>query len=31
MNLQVWLPAMFLLGIALMSFCLWFIKACEKI
>jgi hypothetical protein len=31
MNLLIWLPAMFLLGIALMAFCYLFMEACEKI
>ncbi len=31
MNLVIWLPAMFLLGLALMSVCLLFMEACEKI
>lgn len=31
MNLVVWIPAMFLLGIALMGICYLFLKACEKI
>ena len=31
MNLLVWLPAMFLLGIALMALCLWFMEACDNI
>jgi hypothetical protein len=31
MNLALWLPGMFLLGIAAMGLCLLFLKACEKI
>ena len=31
MNLEIWLPAMFLLGLASMGACLIFINACEKI
>ena len=31
MNLEVWLPVMFALGIALMLLCLLFLEACEKI
>jgi len=31
MNLYIWLPAMFGLGIATMGFCYWFITACEKV
>lgn len=31
MNLVIWLPSMFFLGIILMSICLLFVKACEKI
>ena len=31
MNLLVWLPAMFLLGLAGMILCYAFIGACEKI
>ena len=31
MNLVIWLPEMFLLGIAGMGLCLLFLKACEKI
>ena len=31
MNLIVWLPAMFFLGIGVMTLCYLFIKACEKI
>ena len=31
MNLLVWIPMMFLLGLVLMGTCLVFIKACEKI
>jgi len=31
MNLLLWLPGMFFLGIASMAACLLFIKACEKI
>jgi hypothetical protein len=31
MNLLIWLPAMFLLGIALMGLCYLFMEACEKI
>jgi len=31
MNLLVWIPMMFVLGLVLMGICLLFIKACEKI
>jgi len=31
MNLMVWLPAMFLLGLVTMGLCYAFITACEKI
>jgi len=31
MNLLIWLPAMFVLGIVLMALCYLFIEACEKI
>jgi hypothetical protein len=31
MNLAIWLPALFVLGIVLMGLCLLFVKACEKI
>ena len=31
MNLLLWIPGMFFLGLALMAICLWFVKACEKI
>jgi hypothetical protein len=31
MNLEIWLPAMFTLGIVSMLLCLLFLKACEKI
>ena len=31
MNLVVWLPAMFLLGLAGMGLCFVFLRACEKI
>jgi len=31
MNLVVWLPAMFVLGIVGMGLCYAFISACEKI
>ncbi len=31
MNLEIWLPAMFVLGIVCMGLCLLFLKACEKI
>lgn len=31
MNLAIWLPAMFFLGIAAMTLCYLFIVACEKI
>jgi hypothetical protein len=31
MNLEIWLPAMFALGIVSMLLCLLFLKACEKI
>ena len=31
MNLVVWLPAMFLLGLVSMAACYAFIAACEKV
>ncbi len=31
MNLFIWLPAMFLLGLALMGICFLFLLGCEKI
>jgi len=31
MNLLIWLPAMFFLGIILMAICYLFMEACEKI
>jgi len=31
MNLVVWIPAMFLLGLAALGLCFLFLKACEKI
>jgi hypothetical protein len=31
MDLQVWLPAMFALGLVSMGVCLLFLKACEHI
>jgi hypothetical protein len=31
MNLATWLPGMFLLGIASMLLCFWFLDGCEKI
>ena len=31
MNLWLWIPAMFLIGIALMGLCYLFMDACEKI
>jgi hypothetical protein len=31
MNLVIWLPAMFLLGLVSMGLCYAFIDACEKI
>lgn len=31
MNLLVWIPMMFVLGLVLMAICLAFIRACEKI
>jgi hypothetical protein len=31
MNLEIWLPAMFGLGLVMMGFCLLFLKACEHI
>jgi len=30
MNLVLWLPAMFGLGVALMGLCYWFLDLCEK-
>jgi len=31
MNLAIWLPSLFLVGIVLMALCILFLKACEKI
>jgi hypothetical protein len=31
MNLVVWLPAMFLLGLVSMGLCIAFVTACERI
>ncbi len=31
MNLEIWLPGMFLLGLVAMGLCYLFMKACEKI
>jgi len=31
MNLEIWLPAMFLLGLVSMAGCYLFLIACEKI
>jgi hypothetical protein len=31
MNLVVWLPAMFVLGLAVMAVCYAFLNGCEKI
>jgi hypothetical protein len=31
MNLAIWLPAMFLLGLAAMGLCYAFLLGCEKI
>jgi len=31
MNLAIWMPAMFLLGLLAMGLCCLFLKACEKI
>jgi len=31
MNLVIWLPAMFLLGIVAMGLCGLFLRACDKI
>jgi uncharacterized membrane protein SpoIIM required for sporulation len=31
MNLVVWLPALFLIGLAGMGLCLAFVFACEKV
>ena len=31
MNLEIWLPAMFGLGLVAMGLCFLFLKACEKI
>jgi hypothetical protein len=31
MNLAIWMPAMFLLGIAGMALCILFLEACDKI
>ena len=31
MNLFIWLPAMFLLGLASMGLCFLFLEGCEKI
>jgi hypothetical protein len=29
-NLALWLPALFILGIASMALCYWFLVLCEK-
>ena len=31
MNLLIWLPALFILGIVMMGLCLLFVEACDKI
>ena len=31
MNLVLWLPAMFLLGLGALGLCLAFVAACEKV
>ncbi len=31
MDLAIWLPGMFFLGIACIGLCMLFVKACEKI
>jgi hypothetical protein len=31
MNLYIWLPAMFLLGLLALGICYLFLEACEKI
>jgi len=31
MDLTIWLPAMFILGLACMGLCFLFMKACDKI
>ena len=31
MNLAIWLPAMFLLGLASLGLCVAFLAACEKV
>ncbi len=31
MNLEIWLPSMFVLGVASMALCYAFLKGCEKI
>jgi len=31
MDLYFWIPAMFILGLALIGICFLFMKACEKI
>ena len=31
MDLMIWIPAMFFLGLGLMGGCFLFMKACEKI
>jgi len=31
MNLAIWLPSLFFVGIVLMALCILFLKACEKI
>jgi hypothetical protein len=31
MNLAIWLPAMFILGIVFMGLCYLFMHACEKL
>ena len=31
MNLEIWLPGMFFLGIACLGICMLFVKGCERI
>jgi len=31
MNLAIWLPSMFALGIVMMGLCVLFLEACDKI
>jgi hypothetical protein len=31
MNLAIWLPAMFLLGLVLLGLCYLFLEACDRI